>query len=489
MLNLKDITKIYDEKVVLEKVNIGFNKGDVVGFIGPNGTGKSTLLQIAAGVLYPDEGVVTSHEETIAYLPQYPEFGDLTVADFLTSKLESSIESYKIDIALEQTGLSHLEKNQKCTDLSGGERTKLCIASFLLIDPVPTVLILDEPTNNLDLDGLEWLENYILSHKGIVLLTSHDRFFLDKVVTKIVEIDKGKLKTYGGNYTFYKDQKRIEQEALERMYVVQQKKIKRATEDIFDYKNRALQGELKYTSRNPYEKKKAAKAAKVAVVRQKKLENFLESADFIEKSTRQKRYGVTLSGSVNSGKLIVECVNCSKSFTGTKILNNVSFSIHGNDRVWIVGKNGSGKSTLIKIIIGAITQDEGIVRLGSTIKYGYFSQESLIDPESTGVNELKSTGADSTTCYTTAAHLHLFEDDLRKKVAQLSRGQVAKLEFVKLLVANNDLLILDEPTNHLEIETREDIENALIDYKGALLIATHDRYFIDTLGITHTLDL
>jgi len=490
MVYLKDVTKSYDGEIILNKVNLSFEEGEVVGLVGENGSGKSTLFRILVGEIKADSGTIESTNESIAYLPQFPETDNVSLLKYLVSASHrSDIKHYEIETILSTLGLDELALNTKMADLSGGEKTKAIITGFLLRRTLPTVLVLDEPTNNLDLAGLEWLENFISSFQGSVILTSHDRFFLDRVTTKIVEIAKGSIKSFGGNYSYYKNQKKIEQEALMRQYTAQQKKIKQVKEDIEDYKNRGLQGELTYTSRNPYQRKKARKAAQTSVVRQKKLEKFLASTDFIEKPILRKKYGVSLKTVVPGAKLIIEASKVSKNFGDHNVLKGVSFEVRGNERLWIAGKNGSGKSTLCKIITSEIDADDGSIRFGTNVKWGYLSQQSLINREYTGYEYLRLLGLDTTTSFTTAAHLHLFEDDLRKKIKLLSYGQIAKLDFVRLLVSNYDLLLLDEPTNHLEIETREDIENALKDYHGALIVVTHDRYFIESLGITHILEL
>jgi len=490
MVYLKDITKSYDGLVVLDKVNLSLSKGEIVGLVGDNGSGKSTLFNVLVGNIKPDSGSVDIQSEKIAYLPQFPEFEGISARELLLKiSQRAEIAQYEIDTVFARLQMEELILDTNSNYLSGGEKTKITIAGFLLRIMEPTTLVLDEPTNNLDLAGLEWLENFLSQFQGSVILTSHDRFFLDRVTTKTIELSNGKLHTYGGNYSFYRNQKQIEIDSQARKYTAQQKKINQVKEDIFEYKNRGLQGELKYTSRNPYQKKKAQKASRTAIVRQKKLEKFLESEEFIEKPVIRKTYGVSLNTAVPSAKLIIEVENITKNFNDNSVLNNVSFSLHGNERLWIAGKNGSGKSTLCKILVGEITPDNGNVRYGTNVKWGYLSQQTSIDQESTGIEFLKSLSIDMTTVFTTAAHLHIFEDVLRKKIKQLSYGQVAKLEFVKLLVSNFDLLILDEPTNHLEIETREDIENALKDYHGAVIVVTHDRYFIESLGISHILEL
>ncbi len=489
MLNLKNVSKSFDGKVVLNDVSFSLQQGQIVGLVGDNGAGKSTVLKLLNGELLPDTGMVAYSGEFIGYLPQTYNFGDLTVEAFLYSGIEDSSYAYRIPMTLEIVGLQDLKLNQICSTLSGGQKTKLYLASILLADPEPTVLLLDEPTNNLDLDGLVWLENFVKNFTGSIVLTSHDRFFLDNTVTKIVEIKDGALNTYGGNYSFYKEQKLIEEKALERRYEDQQKSIKKIEENIREYKQKAIEGETTYTSRNPYQKKKAGKAARTAIVRERKLEKMLESSEHIEKPNLKKSYGVTISSEMHSGKLVLDAVDCGMQFNNNFIFQHVSFDIRGPERVWLVGKNGSGKSTLIKIVLGLQKQTLGSVRLGDGISVGYFSQDSHLDLNRTGIDILKNPNIDLTTCYIEADHLHLSHADLNKPLKQLSRGQIAKIEFLRLILQNNDLLILDEPTNHLEIDTREDIEKALQNYTGAILVASHDRYFIDKLGISKVIQL
>lgn len=492
MLTLKNVSKTYDEKVVLNKINISLNHKEIVGLVGNNGEGKTTLLKIISGEILPDTGNIEILNEEVAYLPQQldTEFDkDISIEDFLKSKISNLDEEYKIPIVLSKTNLKNIELSRKCNVLSGGQKTRLYIASILLKNPLPSVLLLDEPTNNLDMEGLNWLENFIREYKGIVVLTSHDRFFLDNIATKIIEIKNRKIETFGGNYSFYKEQKQIQENALYRAYETQQKKIEKVIKDINVNKSEATIWENRFSSRDPFEKKKAAKSARAAVVRQKRLERFLESEKSIEKPKIYKIYGININGKVPSGKLIVEVKNCSKKFDNKIVFNNVSFSVYGNERVWLMGENGSGKTTLLNMISDKIKPDTGDIKLGTGIKVGCFSQDTQLDLNKTGLEELLSTGTDKTICYNTAFHVHLYEEDLRKRVGQLSRGQISKLEFIKLILEDKDLLILDEPTNHLEIEVREEIENALKNYNGAMIVVSHDRYFIEKIGINQTVAL
>jgi ATPase subunit of ABC transporter with duplicated ATPase domains len=489
MLTANDVSKTYDGRVILNNINLTLNEREIVGLVGSNGVGKSTLLKILAGEEQPDTGVIYRNNDIIGYLPQDEDISNVSIREFFLNKDIVKGFEYKVDMNLERVGLSDLDMNMNCGNLSGGQKTRLYIAAQLLQDPEPTVLILDEPTNNLDIAGLEWLEGFIRDFDGTVLLTSHDRYFLDKVVTRIVELDKGELRSFGGNYTFYKEQVSIEKEAQLRMYTSQQTKINRIIEDIHEYKQKALHGEHKYTSRDPYQKKKASKAARTAIVRQKKLEKMLSGEDLVQKPELRRSKDLPFEGGNPEGKKVCEVINITKSFDNHLVLNAVTFAVFGKERLWIKGPNGSGKSTLLNILTGKETQDKGEVKIGSNIKVAYFSQELNVNPEITGIEELMSTGADATSCFISADHMHLVENDLRKKLKHLSRGQIAKIEIIKLLLGEFNLLVLDEPTNHLEIETREDIENALKQYKGAMIVASHDRYFIEQIGISTVFEL
>lgn len=482
MLHIKNISKQYSHNLILDDVSLTLKQGEIVGIVGKNGVGKSTLLKILAGLEKTDLGNLEL-DGTVAYLPQYFEFKDQSIREFLVAVDHKSLA------ALAKVGLTNINLDQKCELLSGGEKTRLYFASLLVKEDLPQILLLDEPTNNLDINSLEWLEKFIKDFKGIVVLTSHDRYFLDKVVTKIVELEVGKLKVFGGNYSFYKSQIKIAEQAYERAFKDQQVYVDTVKQNIATYKEIALRGEKEFTSRNPYEKKKAGKAARAARVRERKLEKLLDSTDYLDKPETRKNYGVRLFGELPKGKLVLRVSSISKSINSNQTLNNVSFEIFGNERVWLQGKNGSGKSTLLKILVGDLQADSGDITIGKDIKVGYFSQDSTLNPNSDGLSQLLNTGASETLIYKMAAHMRLRDADLKKSINSLSRGQIAKIEFLKLIVSDCQLLVLDEPTNHLEIETREDIEGALSQFGGAILVASHDRYFIDQLDVTSKISL
>jgi ATPase subunit of ABC transporter with duplicated ATPase domains len=277
MIQLSGITKRFGDKTVLENVNLTFGNKEIIGLVGENGAGKTTLFNIILQTIQPDSGNVQVQNEVVGYLPQHPEFPEsATVESFLNGSIIPG-EEYRIDVALHQTGLTDLDKTQSATQLSGGQKTRLYLAKILLSDPELTFLLLDEPTNNLDIEGVEWLENFLVSFDGTVLLTSHDRALLDNVADTIIELEKGKASVFGGNYTFYAEQKEIQKEAYERMYVAQQKKITRLQEDIDEIKTRSKAGEKQFSSRAPGVRRKIRKKAQQAVARQKRLEKICKS--------------------------------------------------------------------------------------------------------------------------------------------------------------------------------------------------------------------
>lgn len=397
---------------------------------------------------------------------------------------------YRLDIALNQVGLADIDRAMDASMLSGGQQTRLALALLLIQDPEPTFLLLDEPTNNLDVEGIEWLESFLASFQGTVLISSHDRALLDNVVDTIIELEGGKAKTYGGNYSFYREQKELQREAYARMYVAQQKKIKQLEESIDAMKDRARAGEAQFSSGMPYQRRKIRKSAQQAVYRQRRLEKLLKSEHTLDKPETTIQYRLIIAGDTHTGKTAVYARDIYKSLGGRTIRSSVSIHIHGVERVWLAGSNGSGKTTLLRIMAGEIPPDRGTLEIGTNIRIGYFSQNrSDLVTTHTAVEELIKTGMSQTEAYKLAMRFHFTPDDLKKKIANLSQGQQTKLAFAKLIAGEYELLLLDEPTNHLDIATREVLEAALREYGGALLISSHDRYFLEQVGIDRTTSL
>jgi len=491
MIILKDISKTYRDKAVLDEAELSVKQHEVVGLVGKNGAGKTTLMRIVLAEVEPDGGNVQTSDEIVGYLPQHSDFGELTIRDFLLSKLPEVHLEWKIKEKLTIVGLEGVDITKKASSLSGGQKTWLGLAALLL--PEPTVLLLDEPTNNLDVKGLEWLINFLKNFKGSVLLTSHDRAFLDQTVDRIVNLNNGKTKNYGGNYTFYREQKKLEHQARVERYEQSQIEQKKLKKTIVEKKEKArhVHNHFKQSDNDKLAKAFFKNRVTVKIDKQASaLESRLERLDEVQRPIERKNYKVELEGSVSSNKLIIRADSLVKCFDNHTVLDDLSFELYGDERLWVSGANGSGKSTLLKLAAGVIKPDSGGLPIGENVHFGYFSQEEMgLNMKQTGLAELLSTGADAQSCYQEAMSLHITEQDLKKPLSELSRGQIAKLAFAKLLLGDNELLILDEPTNHLEIEAREQIEAALSRYKGAMLVASHDKYFLDAIGVTKELSI
>lgn len=476
----------------MSDLSLSLGDNEVVGLIGKNGAGKTTLFKIIAKELLPDSGRVQTATEVIGYLPQHPVFPASLVDKFLKSKIDSPGTDWRVDKALRLVGLNGIGKNQNIEDLSGGQKTRLGFAALLVSNPEPTVLLLDEPTNNLDLQGLVWLEDFIKNFQGSILLTSHDRTFLDRTVDRIIELEDGTLKNYGGNYSFYREQKLVEKKAYLERYqesVEEVKKLERLIREKREVIKKAAadKGEEHEKFEKSFFRERVTKKASGE---KRSLQSRLERVKRLGKPQNRISYPFGFAGQTHSGKFIIGAKDISKRFNKRLVLDKVSLSVFGAEHVWLSGANGSGKTTFLKILVGMLAADGGRIEVGSEVKVGYFSQDiSLLDLEKTGLGELRGLGLADTELFKDAMNLHLQPNDLNKKIKDLSRGQIAKLEFVKLLSGNNQILVLDEPTNHLEIETREEIEEALKDCQGAILVSSHDRYFLQEIGIDRVYEI
>lgn len=488
MLHIQNITKSYRDDTVLDGVELAVNPGEVIALVGANGAGKTTLLKIILGEVKPDEGNVILANEVIGYLPQEIDLGK-TVRD----SFPKEVEDWHIDKVLEAVDLTGLDLDTLVDKLSGGQRTRLGLARVLSHEPEPTILLLDEPTNNLDQSGLEWLASFIKIFRGGIILVGHDRAFINQVVTSVAELDKGKLRYYGGDYDFYQEQKAIEHNSELQQYEQSTEERKRLEQLVYQAKQKAGASSMKsYTLDND---KFAAgfkndKISKIFSRKGKALESRIKHLKEVDRPEEFKRYETHLAGQTPDKKQLVILENVSKSFRKKPVLRDVSLLLNGRERVRISGPNGSGKTTLLQLAAGRVTPDEGEVRRGDGIRIGYFSQDVFgLDEAKTARDNLLTVSIDSTRVHREARSLGLTQADLSKMPQELSRGQQAKLAFAKLLLAENQLLILDEPTNHLDIPTRENIEAALARYGGAILVASHDSYFVDRLSITSTYQL
>lgn len=484
MVYLSDISKNFQDKQVLDNVSLSLQPGDITALIGVNGAGKTTLLTILLGIVQPDSGVVSIGNDVISYVPQ----------EILVDKVAENFEgiaAWRRGYALSRVGLDNIPLDTSTSSLSGGQRTRLAFAKVLAADPEPTVLLVDEPTNNLDGAGLKWLQEFIKGFNGSVLLVSHDRTFINAVATKTVELHHGKLTQYGGNYDFYKGRKEIEQQAAQARYQDSIEERKRIEKGMRTIQNRAHQG---LRRKNPKDNDKAqfdwhqGNAQRSFSGQLKAVQSRLDQLEEVEPPEKTKVYSLKLEGKIPKHKRILKLENVQKTYANKRGLHNINLELSGSEHVHIAGHNGSGKTTLLKITAGLLQPDSGAVAQGTNINISYFSQDvDGLDHNKTALENLQLVHSTLTDIYRQARNLGLTQNDLHKKVSVLSRGQQTKLAFAKLLFGSHQLLILDEPTNHLDIPTRKEIESALKKYDGAILFASHDTYFVETLQPIKTL--
>jgi ATPase subunit of ABC transporter with duplicated ATPase domains len=476
MITIKNITKHILGEPLFEEVSFVLNKNDKVGIVGPNGSGKSTLMKIIMGTVEADGGSINLNHESIGYLAQQLSFQETdTVEGFLSETKNQDLKG-----PLEKVGLNKIQLDFRVNKLSGGQKTRLALAKILL--QKPSTLLLDEPTNHLDKKGLEWLENFIKGFPGIVVIISHDRKLLDNSVTKILEVDpvNHKFVEYIGGYTNYINERQRNILKREEAYKRQQKKKK----------DMELWLTLKRQEARIYDD--PAKGSQIRAM-EKRMEREIYSCEIIKPKEFNKIKGLNLKGETVSSKLIVRAKEIAKSFSERFILWKIDFEVRGEERILLAGENGSGKTTLLKIIAGEITPDKGNIKIGEKVNIGYFAQEhENLNPNKTVIEEFLSTERMTSTEKDPRAILGAFifhGQDVFKKVSDLSHGEKVRLIFAKLTNQENQLLILDEPTNHLDIVSREIIENALINYNGAIIVVSHDRYFIEKISITRTLNV
>lgn len=500
LITFENICKSYSEKKLIENLSFGINDGEKIGLIGVNGTGKSTLLKIVAGAEEIDSGKITkANKVRIEYLPQSPDYDEnATVLEQvfkaeskelnllgryqdLLKKLEKEYsdkvndELIKVQEQIDTMNLWDLENDakavltklgidnfdQKVSELSGGQRKRISLASAL-ITPCE-LLVLDEPTNHLDNDTIDWLEEYLNSRKGSLLMITHDRYFLDRVTNRILELDKGRLFSYEGNYTLFLE-KKMERIQLE--------------SSMEDKRQNLIRNELKWVKRG----------ARARTTKQKaRLQRFdeLVNRDVIKEDEK-----IDISvGSSRLGKKIIEIKNISKSFDGRKVIDDLEYTLARTDRIGIVGKNGMGKSTLINILNGKLEPDSGTVEIGETVKIGCFSQDdSHMDPSMKAIDYIKEesdyiTTADGTKI--TASMMcerFLFNGTLQHTmIEKLSGGERRRLHLLRVLMGAPNVLLLDEPTNDLDIETLSRLEDYLDEFDGVVITVSHDRYFLDRI--------
>lgn len=509
-LAVKEIEKFFGGNRVLSNITFEIQSGERVGLIGRNGTGKTTIFKIIAGIEKEDKGSISIRKNsTIGYLDQIPNYPEkFKVKDVLKTAFEtqyeidrklkalevemSRLEGKELEYTLRKYGeLNELYEakggyeieenmskvcsglkfndeflNRAFASLSGGEKTIVILGKILL--QKPDMLLLDEPSNHLDMSSIEWLEGYLKAYKGTVMIISHDRYFLDKVVTKIVEIEEGETSFYDGNYSYYvKEKQRRVFEQFE-AYKDQQKKIKAMEKAIKQLRQWAIQGDNeKFFKRAESMQKRLDKIQKIdkPLIEQPKIQLDFGDAD-------------------RSGKDVVNIKGLCKCFGEKSILENLNFNIRYGEQVALIGDNGSGKSTVIKTLLGEVEADYGEVKLGSNIKIGYLPQNIVFNNEELTVLEVfrEDINILEGPARGILAKFLFYGESVFKKVKNLSGGEKSRLKLCKLIQNEINLLILDEPTNHLDIDSRENLEEALMEFSGTILFISHDRFFINKLA-------
>ncbi len=462
ILNIEHISKIYGEKVIFDDVSLGIHSGDKIGVIGVNGTGKTTLLKIIAKINEPDKGqIICGNGIRVSYLPQNPEFPKKqSILEYVMDGKEHQDWKTESEAKTILTKLGIYDFDEGCDHLSGGQKKRVALARTL-VDPTE-VLILDEPTNHLDNDMVLWLEEFLNSFRGVLIMVTHDRYFLDRVTNKIVEIDKGKLYEYDTNYSGFVELK------------VQREEMELATERK---RQSLLRVEMEWMKQG----------IKARGTRQRaRTERFEELKNAKGPSMQQNVEMDSISSRL--GKTTIELEHISKGFGDKHLINDFSYIFLRDDRIGFIGPNGCGKSTLMKMIMGILKPDEGNITIGDTVKIGYFAQEN---EDMTGdirvIDYIKNVAEyiQTTKGQASASQMldrFLFPPELQyTPLDKLSGGEQRRLYLLKVLMEAPNVLILDEPTNDLDIQTLTILEDYLDTFAGIVITVSHDRYFLDRI--------
>lgn len=513
ILSCQGISKSFGEKAILEDASFHIEEREKAALIGNNGAGKTTLLRIIMEEIHADAGqVVLAKDKRIGYLAQYQDVqGHLSVYEELLSTKQYIIDmeerlramevqmknasgeeldrlmnsytrlthefelengyAYKSELMGVLNGLGFTEEDftKQVATLSGGQKTRVALGKLLISKP--DILLLDEPTNHLDMESIAWLETYLLNYPGAVFIVSHDRYFLDKVVTKVIEIDAGQVRMYAGNYSAYAEKKAQLRDAQYKAYLNQQREIKHQEAVIVKLKS--------------FNREKSIKRAESR-------EKMLNKIQRIDKPIEvQSQMRLSLEPRVVSGNDVLTVEDLAKSFPQQKLFSNISFQIKRGERVALIGNNGTGKTTMLKILNGLLDADAGSFSLGAKVQIGYYDQEHhVLHAEKTIFEEISDT-------YPTLTEIQIRNmlaaflftgDDVFKVISSLSGGERGRVSLAKLMLSEANFLILDEPTNHLDIASKEILEEALNSYTGTVLYVSHDRYFINQTA-TRILDL
>lgn len=513
ILSCQNISKAFGEEQILNNASFFIEDREKAAIVGINGAGKSTLLKIIMGQLSPDEGqVVSAKGKTIGYLAQHQDVNSehtiyeelLTVKqDILNleqqirqleekmnhtqgealenllntyTKLNHDFEAangyaYKSELTgvLKGLGFTEEDYSRPVNTLSGGQKTRVSLGKLLLTKP--DILLLDEPTNHLDMESIAWLETFLLNYNGAVVVVAHDRYFLNKIVTKIIEVDQGKVSTFSGNYSDYAQKKAMLRIAAYNAYVNQQREVKHQEEVIAKLRS--------------FNREKSIKRAESR-------EKMLQKMDFVEKPVEiNTQMKLMLEPDCISGNDVLSVSELSKSFPPLTLFEGISFEIKRSERVALIGNNGTGKTTILKIITGLLEADRGTIKTGANVHIGYYDQEHhVLHPEKTIFQEISDDYPDlnNTRIRNVLAAFLFTGDDVFKLIGDLSGGERGRVSLAKLMLSEANFLILDEPTNHLDMDSKEILENALNSYSGTVLYVSHDRYFINQTA-TRIIDL
>ena len=512
LLQINDITKSFSGKEILSGCSFHMEEHEKCALVGNNGTGKTTLLKIITGNMASDCGnTFLKSDMTVGYLSQLDAVSsestiqeEMTKAkqDLLDEEAEIAELSEKMKLlkghelseamkrfsflqhdfesrngyavkseitgVMKGLGFTEEEFDKVCDHLSGGQKTRVALGKILL--QKPDLIILDEPTNHLDIASIEWLENYLRNYRGAVLLVSHDRYFLDRVVTKVFAIEDGSIRTYSGNYSAFSEKQKALRDARYKAWLNQQEEIKHQEEVISKLKQ--------------FNREKSIKRAESR-------EKLLDKIERLDRPTDDSSIRIKITPSIESGNDVLSVENLSKSFPGNPLFSDLSFEIKKGERVALIGSNGTGKTTLLKIINRMEKPDSGYFRLGTNVKTGYYDQEhQVLHKEKNLFEEISDSFPElnNTKIRTVLASFLFTGDDIYKLIGDLSGGERGRVSLAKLMLSNANFLLLDEPTNHLDTSAREILEQALNEYEGTVFYVSHDRYFVNKTA-TRILDL
>lgn len=511
VLNVSNLAKSYPNKTIFSGLSFNLEKGDKAGLVGLNGAGKSTLFNILTGRLRADDGkIFIPTDIKVGYLEQILSLdSDMTIYDYCLSVFEDLISlereirdlekkmstekdpdklaaimdeytrksdlyhnknGYAMESELEGTlsamGFAREDFNKKITELSGGQKARVELAGLLL--EKPDLLLLDEPTNHLDIKAINFLENFIKNYKGTAIIISHDRYFLDATVNRMMVLEYGKLSTYTGNYTVFMEKRKKDREVRIHQYKSQQKEIERQEEIIDRLKNLGGSKRKRGISQSRSRQK--------LLVKMERIEKPVELSDTMN---------LKFTPRIQSGMDVLKVNDLRMSFDDKEIFKNISFEIYRNERAAIIGDNGVGKTTLFKLILGELFQDGGRAKLGESVNVGYFDQEQKsLNLENTIFDEIRDTFPMLTNFEIRSylAKFMFYDTDVFREISELSGGERARISLLKLMISDCNFILMDEPTNHLDIDSKEILEDAILDFEGTLLIISHDRYFLNKIA-------